>query len=203
MKRGTCARDDRAQRKFARREQPRSPRPCLCRSSHSNSVEGRALFSKPGRTPIRQAHGPLPKGNEEGSRQPCVRQGTVEDSLSLSQQKKTATDGWAKAVPHSFQPLMLRLRGSRIKEPRDKTRRGDNQPRSNVGATAQGDSCKTRALDGCRRLTVVGEIPRRLQHGAGVPEYRFKLRPPSPWQLMPDTARVTPKGVLFCPNPEP
>lgn len=58
--------------------------------------------------------------------------------------------------------------GSRIDQPKDKHARDRlNQP--GLMKVRSGSYCITSA-----RLAVVGEIPRRLQHGAGVPEYRLK-----------------------------
>lgn len=51
------------------------------------------------------------------------------------------------------------------------------------------------------RPTVEGEIPRRFLHGAAVPEYCEKLRPPSPWQLVPDTVRVSYYLGTLLPQP--
>lgn len=87
-------------------------------------------------------------------------------------------------APDSFLPASMEAPGRRIINRRTK-HAGDrsNQPRLNVGVPlASIASCDA-------RLTVAREILRRLQHGAGVPEYRSKLRPPSPRQLIPDLKR--------------
>lgn len=79
-------------------------------------------------------------------------------------------------VPDSFlPPAIIAGLGRQITNRRAKHAGGRlNQPRLKEG--------RSMALIASRdwRLVVVGEIPRRLLHGAGVPEYHSKLRPPSP-----------------------